>query len=154
MRKYKVNSNLSHDRTSYKKGDTVLLKEDQAKTLLRDGVVVETDQDVEVEDNKNVQPAVNNVERKDGDVNGEAGRFGTGDDGHGALLICSDGTMLEIKYGKADMGVWGITLLDAGSLFVHINPCMDEDADPHSDIAHFKDGLKWAYVASDWEKIK
>ena len=90
----------------------------------------------------------------EGDVNGEAGRFGTGDDGHGALLICSDGTMLEIKYGKADMGVWGITLLDAGSLFVHINPCMDEDADPHSDIAHFKDGLKWAYVASDWEKIK
>lgn len=30
---------------------------------------------------------------------------------------------------------------------VRIDQCVDEDADMYSDVAHFKDGLKWAYAA-------
>lgn len=90
----------------------------------------------------------------DGDVVGEVGKFGTNEDEHGVLLICSDCTILEIKYGKADMAVWGITLIAQGSLFERIEPCMDENADPYSDIAWFKDGLKWAYAATEWQKVK
>ncbi len=89
----------------------------------------------------------------DGDVSGEIGKYGTDEDEHGVLLICNDGTILEVKYGKADMGIWGITLLNKGSLFDHIDLCTDEDADPYSDVAHFKDGLKWAYAATVWQKV-
>jgi hypothetical protein len=89
-----------------------------------------------------------------GDIYGEIGHFGTDDNEHGDLIFLSDGTILEIKYGKADMGIWGLTLISAGSLFDHIDPCMDDDAEPYSDVAHFKDGLKWAYVATEWEKVK
>ena len=84
----------------------------------------------------------------EGDVYGEVGNYGTSTREHGELVIFSDGTLLEVKYGKADMAIWGITLLQAGSLFDRIEPCMDEEADPHSDIAYFGDGLKWAYAAS------
>ena len=90
----------------------------------------------------------------DGDVCGEVGCYGTDDQEHGVLLLLSDGTLLEVKYGKADMGVWGITLVIAGELFEKIEPCSDEDADPHSDVAYFKDGLKWAYAATEWQKVK
>ena len=90
----------------------------------------------------------------DGDVTGEVGHFGTDDNERGDLIIFSDGTLLEIKYGKADMGIWGITGIKAGDLFDRIDPCNDEDADPYSDIAHFKDGLKWAYVATEWQRAE
>ena len=90
----------------------------------------------------------------DGNVTGEVGCFGTDDQEHGVLIVCSDGTLLEIKYGKADMAVWGITLIKSGELFEKIEPCNDEDAAPYSDIAYFKDGLKWAYAAKDWQKVK
>ena len=39
----------------------------------------------------------------DGDVTGEVGHFGTDDNERGDLIIFSDGTLLEIKYGKADL---------------------------------------------------
>lgn len=89
----------------------------------------------------------------DGDVSGEIGNFGTDEAEHGELVMLSDGTLLEVKYGKADMAIWGITVLNKGSLFDHIELCSDEDARPHSDVAFFKDGLKWAYGASEWEKV-
>jgi len=38
----------------------------------------------------------------EGDVKGEVGHYGSDNDKHGVLLICSDGTLLEIKYGKED----------------------------------------------------
>ena len=88
-----------------------------------------------------------------GDVRGEVGCYGTDDREHGVLLMFSDGTLLEVKYGKADMGIWGVTLIKAGELFEKIDQCNDEDADPYSDIAYFKDGLKWAYAAKDWQKV-
>jgi hypothetical protein len=90
----------------------------------------------------------------DGDVYGEVGHFGTDEREKGDLIMCSDGSILEVKYGKADLGIWGLVLIQAGSLFDRIEPCSDENAKVHSDIAHFKDGLKWAYVATEWERVK
>ena len=90
----------------------------------------------------------------EGDINGEVGCYGTDDNEHGVLIILSDGTLLEVKYGKSDMAIWGITLIKAGDLFDRIEPCSDEDADPYSDIAYFRSGLKWSYAATDWEKVK
>jgi hypothetical protein len=89
-----------------------------------------------------------------GDVRGEVGSFGTDEREHGILIICSDGTLLEIKYGKADMAIWEIRVLNQGQLFESITWCMDEDANPHSDLVLFKDGLKWAYAAKEWERVK
>lgn len=89
-----------------------------------------------------------------GDVSGEVGHYGTDDNERGDLIIFSDGTLLEIKYGKADMGIWGITRIKAGDLFDKIETCDNEDADPHSDVAYFKDGLKWAYVATKWQRAE
>ena len=90
----------------------------------------------------------------EGDVGGEVGNYGTDEGEHGELIIFSDGTLLEAKYGKADMAVWGMTLINAGSLYKGIIPCSDEDADPHSDVVLFNDGLRWAYAASEWGKVR
>ena len=89
----------------------------------------------------------------EGDVRGEVGCYGTDESDKGVLLVFSDGTLLEAKYGKADQAIWGITILCAGSHFVRFVPCLDEDAPIHSDIVHFKDGLKWAYAATTWERV-
>jgi uncharacterized protein (DUF2237 family) len=90
----------------------------------------------------------------EGDVYGEVGCYGTDDQEHGVLVICSDGTLMDVKYGKGDQGIWGITLIKQGDLFDKIVPCDDENARPHSDVAHFKDGLKWCYAAKEWEKVR
>lgn len=90
----------------------------------------------------------------DGDVHGEVSCYGTDRQEHGVLVIFSDGSLLEIKYGKMDMGIWGIQLIRAGTLFDRIEPCMDENAKPYSDVAHFKPGLKWAYAAKEWERVR
>lgn len=90
----------------------------------------------------------------DGDVSGEVGCYGTDEDEHGVLVNCNDGTLFEVKYGKADMGIWGITIINQGTLFDHIEYCNNEDADPYSDVIYFKDGLKWAYASKEWEKVK
>jgi hypothetical protein len=50
--------------------------------------------------------------------------------------------------------VWAITLVRRGELFDRIDACDDEDADPHSDVAHFKNGIKWVYVAKEWERMR
>lgn len=90
----------------------------------------------------------------EGDVDGEVGSYGTDDREHGVLVTFSDGTILEVKYGKADMGVWEVKAISRGPLFREIVPCDDEDANPHSDVAHFDPGLKWAYAATEWERVK
>ena len=90
----------------------------------------------------------------DGDVKGEVGCYGTDDREHGVLIICSDGTLLEVKYGKGDKGIWGIQLIEKGELFNKIDQCTDENADIYSDIAYFNDGLKWAFAATEWERVK
>lgn len=88
----------------------------------------------------------------EGDVRGEVGYYS--DDEKGALIICSDMTLLEVKYGKDGKAIWGVRLVEKGSLFKRIDQCTDEDADMYSDVAHFKDGLKWAYVATGyWERV-
>ena len=83
----------------------------------------------------------------DGDVHGEHP-----DDE--AFLIVSDGTILNIKYGKDSMAVWEIRLIEKGTLFVTINPCFDEDADRYSDTAMFKSGVRWVYAAKEVQRIK
>ncbi len=90
----------------------------------------------------------------EGDIDGEVGCYGTDDRDNGVLVVCSDGTMLDVQYGKADMAVWGITVIKKGTLFERVDPCCDEDENPHSDVAHFTDGLRWAYSATEWAKVR
>lgn len=90
----------------------------------------------------------------EGDVRGEVCSYGTDDAERGVLLVCSDGTRLEVKYGKGGQGIWGITVLDRGSLLTEVVPCDDEDADPYSDVAIFASGLKRIYAAKEWEVVR
>ena len=89
----------------------------------------------------------------DGDVHGEVGCFQSASN-PGVLVVCSDGTVLVANYGKPNGVIWSISLLRKGELFESIEVCIDEDATPHSDIAYFKTGMKWAYAATEWEKVK
>jgi hypothetical protein len=90
-----------------------------------------------------------------GDISGEVGCFGTDDRGHGVLLMCSDATVLEVKYGKNDCAIWEVKLVRQGPLFLRTAECADEDADPSSDVAYFGAGLKWIYAAKeDWELVR
>ena len=90
----------------------------------------------------------------EGDVYGEVGYYAGNEDTAPAMIAFSDGTLLTVGYGKNDLGIWEIKLLRAGELFQRIDPCTDEDANPHSDVAHFAPGLKWAYAATDWQRVK
>jgi len=92
----------------------------------------------------------------EGDVSGEVNYIPDGDDekkDSGALLVFSDGTILAVKYGKAKGGIWAIETIKKGVLFDRIEECDDENADPYSDQSFFKDGLKWGYAATRWEKV-
>ena len=82
----------------------------------------------------------------EGDVHGECGGSEKP-----RLVICSDGTLLTIAYGKGGQGIWAILVVKQGSLLREVVPCDDEDSGRYSDTAHFRDGLKWAYVAHEWE---
>lgn len=88
-----------------------------------------------------------------GDFNGEVGCYGTDDRNKGVLVVVSDGTILEVKYGKGDRGIWEVKLLKQGELFDKISPCTSENDDPYSDVAYFHEGVKWAYAATEWEKV-
>ena len=90
----------------------------------------------------------------DGDVWGEVGCFGTDDSERGVLVVFSDGTMLEVKYGKLGQGIWGINALKRGPLLDRIDLCDDADAEIYSDVAHFRDGLKWAIAATEWGPVR
>jgi len=90
----------------------------------------------------------------EGDIQGETGDYGTDEREHGVLLVFSDGTLLEVKYGKGRRAIWGISLVSKGTLFVGIEQCTNEDAEIYSDIATFQTGLSWAYAAHNWEPVK
>lgn len=90
----------------------------------------------------------------EGNVEGEVGFYSGADDDREALVTCSDGTVFLMGYGKGKLAIWRITLLTSGALFCGIQECHDEDADPYSDIINFQPGLKWAYVAKQWERVK
>ena len=83
-----------------------------------------------------------------GDVDGEICCSGTDDREKGVLLICSDGTLLEVKYGKS--GIWGISLIQKGRLFSRVETCTDENG-LYSDLAVFGKGLKWILAAKEWD---
>ena len=89
----------------------------------------------------------------EGDVEGEVSCYGTDEQEKGVLLMCSDGTLLEVKYGKGDAAIWGITQIVKGELLNRIDICEDEDAKRYSDTAHFDSGLKWIYAAKEWGKV-
>lgn len=89
----------------------------------------------------------------EGDIRDEIGCYGTDDKDKGVLLIFSDGTILEVKYGKGGKAIWSVALVNSGELFGSLEQCADENADIYSDIASFKDGLKWAYVAKEWQLV-
>lgn len=89
----------------------------------------------------------------DGDVDGEVGCFGTGDRDRGVLLSCSDGSLLEIKYGKAGSAIWAIIVLREGELFDALDICYDESALPYSDVARFKDGLEYIMASTQWKRV-
>lgn len=86
----------------------------------------------------------------EGDVDGEVGYFSS--EGQSALVVCSDGTVLLMHYGEP--GIWRITILTSGALYCGKQECKDEDADPHSDVVSFQPGLKWAHVATEWQRVK
>jgi hypothetical protein len=90
----------------------------------------------------------------EGDVRGEVGSYGTDERERGVLLVCSDGTLLEVKYGKNDDAIWEIKLIHPGTLFDWMELCTDSNAKPYSDTANFQDGLEWVYAATEWEKVK
>lgn len=90
----------------------------------------------------------------EGEFTGEVGCYGTEDQEHGVLVFVSDGTILEVKYGKNGDGIWEVKPVKKGSLLIGIDQCTDEDADPYSDVAKFAAGVKWAYAAKEWEKVK
>lgn len=89
----------------------------------------------------------------DGEGGGEVGCYGTDDKEQGVLILCSDGTVAEVKYCKRVPAVWGIDVLRKGKLFQKLEPCDDEDADPHSDQLFLEDGIKWVYAATQWEEV-
>jgi hypothetical protein len=86
----------------------------------------------------------------EGDVDGEVNHYSS--DEEPILVAFSDGTLATFRY--AERGIWKADMLHQGLLFERIDPCHDEDADPHSDVLHFRDGLKWAYSSSQFERVK
>jgi len=91
----------------------------------------------------------------DGEFCGEVGSYGSDDDVRGALICMSDGTILEVQYGKNEMALWGVNVLRKGALLDRVEPCFDEGADPYSDVAYFRPGIKWAYASdSEWQAVK
>ncbi len=90
----------------------------------------------------------------DGDAAGDfAGEVGIAAEGS-SLLMFSDGTLLEIGYGKGELAVWWINVLRAGELFRNKIVCDDPDAQVYSDVVPFSEGLKWAYHSKNWERVK
>ncbi len=89
-----------------------------------------------------------------GEFTGEVGCYGTDDKEHGVLVVVSDGTLLEVKYGKNNEAIWEVKLIKNGSLLLRIDQCDNSDADPYSDVAHFGPGVKWAFAATEWEKVR
>lgn len=91
----------------------------------------------------------------EGDFREEDGCYACLDDEHDPhYLIFSDGTILTIIYGKDIGGIWEIKLISKGSLFDRIDVCLDDEADIYSDIAYFKDGIKFVYHSLEGRMLK
>lgn len=90
----------------------------------------------------------------DGDLRGEVGCYGTDEKSHGVLVVFSDGTLLDVKYGKGDAAIWGISVIHQGTQFDRIEFCDNEDANPYSDVVYLKEGIKWGYAATEWERVQ
>lgn len=88
----------------------------------------------------------------EGDHSGEVGFYNPGEDVKFAMVSFSDGTIAQIGYGKGELAVWQIVVLRQGDLFAGVEVCNDEDAKVYSDQLHLKDGITWAYVATEWQK--
>lgn len=87
----------------------------------------------------------------DGDFRGEVGNYGTDEDG--SLVIMSDNPLFTIRYNEE--GIWKIDVLHKGALFDRIEICTDPEEERYSDTLFFKEGIKWAYMATgDWEAVK
>lgn len=70
-----------------------------------------------------------------------------------ALLVCSDGTVLDIIY--ADEGVWRIRVLREGDKFNNLYLCSYQGDEDYSDYVIFEHGLKWVYASKGgWERVK
>lgn len=78
----------------------------------------------------------------------------SGEEDTGNLIMCSDGTLLHIRYGKETLAVWSIVPLHQGALFDRVDPCFDEEAERYSDTVWLRDGVTWAYVASEWDRAR
>ena len=90
----------------------------------------------------------------EGDVSGEVCYVERSREEAGCLLMFSDGTVIAARYGKpGDVGVWALSVVLKGSLLDRIDTCTSEDAEPHSDVAHFRDGLLRAFAAKKWERV-
>lgn len=90
----------------------------------------------------------------EGDLRGEVSCFGAGDDDDGGVLLAfSDGTILNVKFGKNGASIWALFALRAGDMFEHIEYCNDEDAAVYSDIAHFKSGKLKCWSATNTQRV-
>ena len=94
------------------------------------------------------------IEVEGGKASGEVGCYGTDDRDDGVLLFFDDGTILEVKYGKNDEAIWGVTARKKGDAFDRIEQCDDPDAAIYSDQAFFKREMEWCYAATEWEKVR
>ena len=90
----------------------------------------------------------------EGDYEGQYTHYGTDEQEHGILLVINDGSILEVKYGKGGLAIWGIQVIKKGNLFDRIEFCDNEDADIYSDIVFFKKGVTFIFACSIWEKIR
>ena len=81
----------------------------------------------------------------EGGYNAEHGEYGTDSDSP-CVMFLSDGTVLALVYAPSDKAIWKIDVKEKGSLFDRLEPCTDEDAEPHSDVVHMKPGIRWAYA--------
>ena len=88
----------------------------------------------------------------EGDVCGEVGAIAASDLDQKTMIFFSDGTVLCARY--EDDGMWRFSIVSTGSLYERTEPKAVEDDEGHSDIVYFKDGLKFAYVGFDCQKVQ
>jgi hypothetical protein len=91
----------------------------------------------------------------EGHITEELNCYATDEDEKGVLLVCSDGTVAEVKYGKPQGGIWAISVYAKGTEFRELETCEDEDAGRYSDTLRLGDGVKWVVSSKeDWQFIR
>lgn len=91
----------------------------------------------------------------EGDLYGEISAYGALEEDPKVIKF-SDGTLIHVYYEKDDKAIWGIDILEKGSMFESITICDDEDADIYSDIVMFKGGELTAKYLDEgaWRNVK